>query len=307
MEKRIGCMFAFALVLGTGLGCSPDLGSQSLVDKFRVIAIKATPASGAPGQLVTVEALMSDSANGGAPSFVIWAACFPLPGQTGRQCMQGGATPESPMSQWQFIGLEPTATFMLPDLADDEDEQEVFIVFAACTGLPNIPDCECPGPDCESCLEDFDMFSLCEDGEDALAYKSVRSVRDVDNGNQNPQMVAVLRDGEVWEPDDVPLITCDEQGCEKWEIAVEATAESAETYTQIRFDEVVQFTEAPYAVWFATAGEYDMERSAIGETEQDIATVGWTPDLESYSIKFYFVLYDGRGGVDWATREATTI
>jgi hypothetical protein len=307
MMNRARHVLALAMLAALVGACTPDLGSQSLVDRFRVIAIKASPASGAPGEEVTVEALLSDTAAGGDPSFVVWAACFPLPGQTGRQCMEGGATEDTPMSQWEFIGLAPTATFVLPELAEDEDEKEVFIVFAACAGLPNIPDCECPGPECESCLEEFDMFSICEDGEDVLAYKSVRSVRDTENGNGNPEIVAVMRDGELWEPGDVPLITCPEEGCETWEISLQATPESAETYTQIRFDEVEEFTESPYAVWFATSGSFDMERSAIGESEPDVASVQWTPDLEQYTIKYYFVLYDGRGGVDWVTREATTI
>lgn len=295
---------ALAALLGA---CTPDLSPQSLVDKFRVLSIQVDPASGAPGQEVTARALMSDSAQGTAPSFVVWATCFPLPGQSGRQCMEGSANPDEPLSQWQFLGIEDTVNFSLPELDAEEEDKEIFLIFAACTGLPAFPDCECPGPDCESCLDQFDVFDVCVDGEDALAYKSVRVYQDPTMGNQNPQLVRVIRDGETWQEDDVPLVQCTEDACEKWTLGVEVTPESAQTYTVTRFDETLERTEEPYVSWFATDGSYDADRTGVGDEQENVAQVQWEPGTEQLTIKFYFVVYDGRGGVDWAVREANTI
>ncbi len=306
MERASTASWIVAAALAVS-SCTPSMSPQSLVDKFRVIAIRATPASGTPGQEVLAEALLSDTRQGVPPSFVVWAACFPLPGQSGRQCMEGSASPDDPLGQWVFLGIESSATFTLPQLAEDEDTKEVFLVFAACAGLPVVPDCECPGPDCDACMSQFDMFDMCEDGEDAIAYKSIKVVRDEASGNRNPAIVQVLRDGEPWEPDDVPLLACPEEGCEPWTLGVEVTPESAETFTVVRFDEEVTYTEEPYVSWFATSGSFDSDRTDVGDEAPGVATVEFVPDTEDFTIKFYFVVYDGRGGVDWEERQVTTI
>jgi hypothetical protein len=293
-------------IASLGVACTPELSDQSLVDKFRVLAIRVTPASGEPGTEVVAEALWSETRQHVDPSFTLWAACFPLPGQSGRQCIEGSVDPEDPMGRWRILGTGAAATFTLPDLAEDEEAKEVYLVFAACTGLVDIPDCECPGPECEECLADVDPFEVCAEGEDALAFKSVESIRDPAEGNHNPAIVRVLRDDEPWEEDDVPTIDCPEQGCEPWSLGVRVTPESAEPYTVERMGEQEQWVEEPYVSWFATAGSYAADRTNVGESEPELATVDWTPSTEEISIDFYFVVYDGRGGVDWAVREAVT-
>jgi hypothetical protein len=288
--------------------CTPEHAPQSLVDKFRVIAVKASPASGGPGDEIQLEALMSDTMNGGAP-LMLWSACFPLPGQSGRQCLESLAEADTLEDRFTVLsfGLEPTTSFTLPDLAEGQEQTEIFIVLAACAGLFEIPECECPGPTCEECMEGYDVFDFC-DGDDALVFKSVLTHADPSRGNQNPAIARIVLDGEEWAEDHEPPVPCDPEGeCTGLELAVHAQEGSAETYVQIRFDEEVTFEEEPYVSWFATRGSMGKDRSSV-EPETNLAEVRWTPDAdEAGGVKFYFVMYDGRGGVDFAERRATVV
>jgi hypothetical protein len=275
------------------------------VDKFRVIALRASPASGSPGEEIVLEALMSETPSGGA-AMTIWAACFPLPGQSGRQCLESLADEASVEERLEFLGIgfEPTTSFVLPPLAEGQEQTEVFIIFSACTTMFVIPDCECPGPGCGDCVGGLDMSEFC-DGDYALVFKSVKAVADLATANQNPGIERVLIGGDEWPQEEEPGIPCDPQGdCDPVELAVEPTPGSAQTYVDIRFDEEVEFTEEPYVSWFATAGSMGKERSSVDE-ETGLAEVRWTPPGdETATVTFYFVMYDGRGGLDFTTRNA---
>jgi len=301
--------FGWSAMLLAGLAaatCTPNLTPQSLVDKFRIIAVKTTPASGAPGEEITVETLMSDTI-GGAPPLMIWAACLPLPGQSGRQCLESLAGDEAAGERFVLLGLEETASLVLPELGEGQDVTEVYVVLGACAGIPDIPDCECPGPDCEDCLGGADIFDFC-DGDDALAFKSVRAHADPSEGNQNPGIARILIGGEEWAEDAEPDLPCDPDGtCEKIALAIEPVEGSAEPYTVIRFGEEEARVEAPYVSWFATSGSMGKDRSSVDE-ETGLAEVSWTPpDDATGLVKFYFVMYDGRGGVDYAERHARVV
>jgi hypothetical protein len=294
-----------AAVLLCTVACTPNLSPQSLVDKFRILAVRTTPASGAAGETITVETLMSDTI-GGAPPLMIWAACLPLPGQSGRQCLESLAGDEDAAERFVLLGIEETATLVLPELAEGQDMTEVYVVLGACAGIPDIPDCECPGPDCEECLGSADLFDFC-DGDDALAFKSVRAHADPAQGNQNPGIARILIGGEPWAGDMEPELPCDPEGdCERIDLAIEPTEGSAEPYTVVRFDEEEERIEEPYVAWFATDGSMGLDRSIV-EEETGQAQVKWTPPEEPGLVKFYFVMYDGRGGVDFAERHARVV
>lgn len=286
--------------------CTPSLSPQSLVDKFRILAVRTSPASGAPGETITVEALMSDTI-GGAPPLVLWAACLPLPGQSGRQCLESLAGDANAAERFVLLGLEESATLVLPELASGQDMTEVYVVLGACAGIPDIPDCECPGPDCEECLGGTDIFDFC-DGDDALAFKSVRAHADPADGNQNPGIARILIGGVPWTEGEEPDLPCDPDGaCEPVALGIEPAEGSAETYTIMRFGEEEERVEAPYVSWFATSGSMGKDRTSV-EEETGLAQVRWTPpDDDPGLVKFYFVMYDGRGGVDFAERHARVV
>lgn len=296
-----------AILAGALAACTPSLSPQSLVDKFRVLALKASPVSGAPGEEVTLEALMSDTTSGAAP-LMLWAACFPLPGQSGRQCLESLAEASSLEDRFVVLGMDPTATFALPELAPDQESSEIFVVLSVCAGFFNIPDCECPGPTCEDCLSGFDVFDLCDEahaGEEGIVFKSVQVVSDPAQGNTNPAIAGILIGGEQWPEGEERDVACDPEGeCPAVDLAVEAAAGSAETYTVVRLGEEETFVEEPYVSWFATAGSIGEERSYV-IPDTSLAEVQWGPPVEDQGlVKLYFVMYDGRGGLDFAERHA---
>ncbi len=305
-HSRRLCTAAVLLAVLWAAACTPNLTPQSLVDKFRILAVRTTPASGAPGEAITVETLMSDTI-GGAPPLMIWAACLPLPGQSGRQCLESLAGDEDAAERFVLLGIEETATLVLPGLAEGQDMSEVYVVLGACAGIPDIPDCECPGPDCEECLGGADIFDFC-DGDDALAFKSVRAHADPADGNQNPGIARILIDGGEWADGEEPDLPCNpDAACEKIALSIEPVEGSAESYTIVRFGEQEERLEAPYVSWFATTGSMGTDRSLVDE-ETGLAEVKWTPPEDATGlVKFYFVMYDGRGGVDFAERHARVV
>jgi len=278
--------------------CAPDLPPQHLVDKFRVIAIKATPASGVGGTQVEMEAVLSETSSGLDP-LLVWAACIPLPGQTGRQCLESVGS-EDDAAQWVFLGITPTVRFTLPEVDAEQGVSKVYVNFLACDGLPP-----------EDIGDDPDLFDFCAPvpetgatGESLLVYKTVQAVAEAGAGNGNPLIEDVRISGSSWGEDETPQVTCPAgEKCETVRIAVLPEAGSAETYTEIRFDEEVEFTEQLYVSWFTTAGRMGGDRTGVDE-ETGAVTVDWKPlaDDAAGTVQMWFVLYDGRGGNDWVER-----
>ncbi|MBC7174228.1 MAG: hypothetical protein H5U40_17420, partial [Polyangiaceae bacterium] len=85
---------------------------------------------------------------------------------------------------------------------------------------------------------------------------------------------------------------------------------SAETFVEVGSDGVERtVTESLQITYVATAGEMDRTFGFIDPGENTIIdTVGWEPPLadevppEGLLVRFYFVVRDGRGGVDYLER-----
>jgi len=131
-----------ALLLSLPLAaCLEDLPSPSVVDDLRVLAVKAEPAEAAPGDSVTLEALVVDPL--ARPPRYAWYACVVV--EQGQGFFGGGSETSSsggdgtPLSTdpyggscqkrfeagerfAQSLGDQPTATLVIPaDFLDDDE------------------------------------------------------------------------------------------------------------------------------------------------------------------------------------------
>ena len=273
-------------------GCGAEFDPQSLVNKFRILAVKSDPAEGAPGQQIVFTPLLSDSVYNRQPIH-IWMTCLPHPGQSGRQCLEDGGGTE--------VGLEETLTITLPELADDEDEKEISVTLLVCAGIPKIPDFE---------KEDYDF---CESPENDVAIKTVTIIRENQNNNPRLETLTISVPGSediVPQEGDRPTLECTGD-CEEITLTLVLSPDSIETYETIRFEEIVTLEENPFISWFATAGEFNDSRTYESDYEdeeeprEELAhEVEWIPPDEGIDeeVTFYFVAYDGRGGVDYRTQ-----
>ncbi|MBI5490369.1 MAG: hypothetical protein HY905_23735 [Deltaproteobacteria bacterium] len=261
-------------------GCAGDMAPQSLVERFRIIAVRADVPDGPPGTTVALEALVADPEGEGRALSWLWVACRLGPSLDPEAC----ADPER--GGIVGIGMEPTFAFTSPPLAEGEIEAQVMVTLAVCAGgtfeLPR--DGGTAGtPECAG-------------GDGAVAYKRVFS-RESDELNHNPGLDGLTLDGTDWSDETSERASCAGDSCEPVEIIAALTEGSAETWTEIAFGSPRQRTEEVYVSWFATAGSFERTRSGGEEPK-----VEWTPPEGAATVDFWIVVHDGRGGTDWMTR-----
>jgi hypothetical protein len=291
--RGAGTYFApAALALCAAAACTPNFKSQSFVDKFRILAIKADPPAGPPGDEVTLTPLLSEPRLGGLP-ILIWMTCSPLPGQSGMQCLEGGGAGE--------VSFGETLTLTLPELGPDEEEKTVDVILLACAGVPRMPD-----------FEKGD-YAFCDSPESDLALRSVTVTREPPN---LPPVIEALRftcetTGDVELPEAQPAAVDCGADCGPCSFTVTLTPESVEFYEIERFGEIKQMRENTFISWFATGGTFEDARTyesrytdLDGTREELTYDVTWKPPAETGDVTFYIVAYDGRAGVDFWTREA---
>jgi hypothetical protein len=281
--RSIGRPALFAALAALAASCADDLSPQSLVDKFRVLGVRAEPAAAAPGDAVQVAALLADPLGEGRSVASLWFACLLLPGDFATSCAD-------PSSGGVFaFALGDEFRFVAPALPEGTDAAAALVTVVACAGgtfvLPEPGD-----PD--------GTMPRCAGGDLVLAVKRV-PVTTIPPLNRNPAIAGIRIDDDPF-PDDRPpvLPACPESGdCPRPTFAVELEPGAAETYTEIVFDEPVEKQEEVFTSWFGTAGAFRRIRS--GGTEP---RVEWDPPRGPAVVEFWFVVHDGRGGADWARR-----
>ncbi|MBI5498991.1 MAG: hypothetical protein HY907_02020 [Deltaproteobacteria bacterium] len=261
-------------------GCASDMAPQSLVERFRIIAVRADVPDGPAGTTVTLDALVADPQGEGRALSWLWVACLLGPSLDPEAC----ADPER--GGIVGIGMEPTFTFTTPPPAEDRTEAQVMVTLAVCAGgtfeLPADGGAAgTPG---------------CAGGDGAVAYKRVFS-RETGAYNHNPGLAGLTLDGAAWGDETSERAACTGDSCEPLELIATLAEGAAETWTEIAFGSPRQRTEEVYVSWFATAGSFERIRSGGEEP-----TVEWTPPEGPAAVDFWIVVHDGRGGTDWATR-----
>ncbi|MDI7267092.1 MAG: hypothetical protein QME96_03750 [Myxococcota bacterium] len=121
-------MKAAAAVVAFLGGCGTELPPQSLVDGFRILAVRSDPPHAAPGERVRVEALIADPGGEGRSVVRAWIACLLGPGGDMDRCRDpgGGAI--------VAFGAGAVLEFDAPDVGSGDDPAVAIVTLAACAG-----------------------------------------------------------------------------------------------------------------------------------------------------------------------------
>lgn len=284
-----------------------DLSPSWLIDRLRVLAIRADPPEVRPGELVTFEALVVDPS--GDDNLIIWLACPPEDeGGVGFGCeidpnldLENADFEE--LAESGLIGFEPLIPpVYVPeeDLLDDlteEERQEGINVLVQVTAFPGgLEDLDPTSGD----LDDIDFNAV------EAAYKRL-IVSEASTPNTNPTVAAITVEGV-----EMPLGSALRiDPFQEYRIGVVVPDSSLEEYEFVNRDGVVeQRVEEPYASWYSTGGTvlepYTLHPFWEATWRSPKVCKGEDDDPDDCLVEgkthqgsIYGVVRDRRGGMDW--------
>jgi hypothetical protein len=287
MRARALTAMAFAALVA----CKPDLPArESIVTSQRLLAIKAEPAEAAPGAQVTYAALVADASGTVQNALIAWSTCAspPKPGENGAVasvCQHGGDLRAIATASGSVPAAMPTDACALfgPDApaggyrpADPDATGGYYQPVVALTSNET------------STFLHRVACNLANAPADLAAQFGKQYVK-----NANPKIRALRI------PDRV------DAGA-RASFAIDWSSDDAESY--VAFDaatqSIVSKREAMRVSWFATAGDYDDDRT--GRAEDDGATTssnGWLAPSSAQTVHVFVVIRDSRGGVDFAAKD----
>lgn len=302
---------AFLVVAVWAAGCRPDLGNPpSLITGGRVLAIQSEPAEVKPGAMVALHALVVGPDGDAMAPDTSWNVCLdPKPlaenNVVGRDCLftadgdvgQHGldVVATAPTKACSLFG--PDTPPMMPGMPplrprDADVTGGYYLPVRAVLTDPT-------DPSGNGVLAGIALTRLSCNLANAPADVS-QDFKKRYTANQNPIItdVQLSIDGVM----DLPDLTTPVPAGRRVFLQVGWTPDSAETYPV--FDPatrtLVDHREAMRVSWYASAGEFDHDRTGRGETEQDdFAQNAWTAPDAPGVVHFWAVLRDSRGGMDF--------
>lgn len=278
-----------------------ELAPEWLVDRARILGIRAVPAEIQPGQRAEFEALIAQAPDDDEDLVRFWIACPEDEGgcATGELGDIDLKNPDpAQLAKLGFIGVElgfpgePKPAYTAPaDLLDDiepEDRLEGVNVTAQLTAFPASRLEKKTAPD------EID-FNEVESGFKRLVVSEARTP------NDNPVLVGIrLTDASDSTSGDTVEVPAG--------ATVELTLDVEEAATIVTYEfvnssgEVEERVEEPYVTWFATGGEvlepFNLWPFFMSE---------WTaPSETGVEGTWYAVVRDRRGGMAWVTRSWVT-
>lgn len=294
MRHLVPALLLTGCVIGSNGSPRPsDLEPGWLVDRPRVLAIRADPPEARPGDRVTFSALIPQPGVAD-PYAVVWLACPPADdGGIGFGCTLPtdldleSATPED-LAALGLIGFEPglppaydVPADALDGLPEAERAEGLYTLVQVAALPPEYLD-----PDSAPAEVDF--------GDVEAAYKRL-VVSEAATPNQNPEIRVFTVDGLQLPAGAVLHVDAGQS----YELGVQVAAESIETYTFVNsLGEVEERTEEPYLAWFATGGALLEAVTLFPYVE---AT--WTAPAAGESGTVWAVMRDRRGGMSWIAQD----
>lgn len=280
-----------AVVVVALAACAPTFGpSDSLVTSTRVLAVRAEPAEGKPGEDVTFTALVARPDGTVTDAAIAWSFCTaPKPltedNVVSRACLTNSALVP--------IGAGASAAASLPT-----NGCSVFGPDTSTSGLrPRDPD-GTGGyyqPLRVSLSGAPDAFALvrlrCNLAQaDAIAASAFAAAYRI---NRNPELLPLVTSVER---DAIPAGSY---------VTLRASwaSDSAEEYAgfDVESQSVTRRREAMRVAWYVSDGELDAETTGRAETDPLTTTDdGWTAPARAGVVHLWIVLHDSRGGVAFA-------
>jgi hypothetical protein len=271
-----------------------DLKPGWLIDRLRVLAIKAEPPEITPGEEARFEALVVDPK--GVSGAIVWIACEPDDeGNTSYGCGLNAdfdfteATPEE-LAEAGFIGFEPliparylSRSDALDNLEGNERTEGVQVLIQIAV-LP------------EEAMEEGFEGGAFDFNEVEVAYKRL-IVSEAPTPNHNPEIANFLIDGVPVDPDAVVEVDPEQQ----YEVGAQLAEGTVELYTYEDEDGAQEEREEqPYIRWYTDAG--DMLEDATLYPYLDATWEAPAADAEQVAGTWWAVIRDRRGGISWGAQ-----
>lgn len=274
------------------------LEPASLIDKLRVLAIKAEPPESVPGQMVSLTALVADPLASVRRTGHLWVMCDPsVDGELGNACAQQNTLRD----------------FDLESLPDGVNIFPLFFNFAfyrAPWGILDELDEDSlerrRGMTATVLLVAWEGGSQ-EDLQDPvvqrqLAIKRIRIADPQEEPNRNPVLETVTLGGLTFEKNDVPEV----KAGSTITLSASSTADSVQTFERVMPDgTTVEQSEQNVFSWYTRGGRFTQGLEYSSRTESgdpiglELPALGTLPDDR---LDIWVVLRDARGGTDWAHR-----
>jgi hypothetical protein len=277
MKALVG-LFIFLFVLVSAVGCDSPFPPQTLVERLRILGVRAEPPEVDITSQVELSALVADPQGEGRQLEYTWVICLFELGYAAADIPCPG--PDS----FYLPGNGETTQLNLPELVawlssfdfPVEDFQGIEI-----TKLPL-----------------FVGLEVTANGSD----EKVRGVKritiglnqDIANVNHNPTLLGVEVEDQVYGED--PLVVYTNQ-----EVSLNPLIDESERETYVREGEEEQRTEDYLFSWYSSKGEFSDRRTIV-----DVDTKGrplqvnkWTAPAEPGLVTLWVILRDGRFGTDW--------
>lgn len=282
-----------------------DLAPDWLVDRTRLLGIRAEPAEARPGDVVTFEALIGQAWGDDTELAVIWLACPVDDEGNGFGCVTDfgsidvATADPADLASLGFIGFEPglppvyTVPDDLLDGLEPDQRAEGRYVLVQTVALPlDLVDEQ---------TEELD-FALVDSGYKRLV------VSEAETPNHNPGLGVFTVDGFP-----VPqgaVVTLDPG--QTYELGVLLLDDARETYVYVNSSGGTEDrVEEPYATWFTTGGDMTEEVTLWPYLEATWVAPSDEADgeepLEDPSGRWYAVFRDRRGGMSWLVQDWTTV
>lgn len=270
-------------MLALGLACaacSDDFSPGSLVDKARVLAVRADTPFALPGSQVQLTALAYDP--GGRELQWGWGTCEAPSSSSPVECVRATA-----FERLQIGTDLTTHTLTVPDTR----ATSLGVVVIACPGNIERGRTETLPVVCRDARGDALPLSEFEIGLKRIFLRD-------SSLNQNPAITAVMLAGEDWPEQPAATLPCTDDRCREFEpLRIELRADGA---SERSVDAAgLPITEQSVLQFYATAGAFD--------DDLKLASAGrntWRARREDAGklVRFWFVVRDDRGGVSWAER-----
>ncbi|HJL20513.1 MAG TPA: hypothetical protein RMH99_32900 [Sandaracinaceae bacterium LLY-WYZ-13_1] len=314
MRRATAWLGLAAVALGAA-GCIDDLPSGVRIERPRVLAVRVRidgepqRAQPRPGETITLRWLTAPE--GGAWTGAL-TACVAAPGNTGLPRCMGepfAIAPPGPPS------ARPTFTLTMPEDAAGE----VLIGGVLCEGgTPALPEDGLPTCEGESATTELVTFDL--------------SLATDQPPNRHPSWddETFMLDGVTWTaPDDPPATGCAEAAGgaalprvprrgeeEPSAVRFSSSPDDREAFEELVYGDppsIEEMREELLVSHVATAGLFSRLSTEVFDDDAPAPEVSWRhPDAEDVpddglTVRFWFVVRDGRGGMDWVERAACVV
>ena len=271
-----------AVLVFLAVGCGGQFAHITLVERLRILGIRAEPPEIDIFGQVDLSALIADPQGEGRPLACTWAVCLFELGNVATDIPCPGP------GSFYLSGDCDSVTLRMTDLAAWLTEQ----------GFP-VDQFDPDNPPMEE-LPLIVGLQVQAGTEQTKGFKriGVRLVAGEEEPNLNPLLLSVTIGGTRWEPGDDPV----EQAADQ-KILVVPEADESTRQTYVRKEDDIERLEDFVFSWFTTSGEF-LHRRTMLETDshgQRLDTNTWRlpENILGPENTLWLVVRDGRYGTDW--------